>query len=303
MAAGKFDGEEGISPLADVGGVSLIRRLVLTLQQANINLIVVITGCESLELRHHLADYEVVFICNENYETSDKFASAKMGLRFLQNLCDKVALVSLKTPFFKSETLRSMCQEEGNAVIPVCQGRRGHPLLIRQEIIPDILAYSGNDGMRGAIGKIREKTFLDVSDEGVLNIVENGETFDDLIKTHNRQLMHPFVRLSLETGQVFFDKRAKMLLCLIREVHSVQKACEQVGLSRGKAWDLIARMEREMGFTIVQRQQGGGRERKTRLTPEGEYFLASYIEYEGAVRQYAREKFQEWHAKLKEELS
>lgn len=188
------------------------------------------------------------------------------------------------------------------AVIPTYQGKHGHPLLVHREIIPEILAYSGTGGMRGAIGMIPGKHYLEVSDQGVLMRIEDSLAFPDVIRKHNEHLIHPFVRLSLETGQSFFDKRAKMLLCLIQEVYSVQRACEQMGLSRGKAWDLITRMEKELGFTIVQRQQGGSRERKTRLTPEGERFLQFYIEYEDDVRQYARMQFRRRFEEFKKEL-
>lgn len=293
-AAGKFDEEEGISPFMKLGSISLIRRVVLIFQQAQVDSIVVVTGYQSFELEHHLASYGVIFIHNEDYENSDKFTSLKLGLDFLKDSCDKVFFSSLGIPMVMPQTLRKMAMTDNMITIPSFQNKSGHPLLLDSKLIPALLEYKGTDGMQGAIQSTGyEREFLHVEDEGILLSVENIALLEDSLAEHNEHLLHPFVNIRIEKEQTFFDARAKLLLFLIQEFHSVQSACKQMALSKGKAWDMITKMEEEIGVTIVQRQQGGSRGRKTSLTPEGKMFLDFFQDYEDCVKQFALQKFEE----------
>lgn len=303
-AAGKYNEEEGISPFLNIGHTSLIRRIVIILQKAQISPIVVVTGYDALEMEHHLSAYNVIFIYNENYERTDKFSSAKLGLEFLLDKCDKVFFASVKIPMFMPYTLQEMMDAGHKIIIPRYEGKNGHPLLLDAEVIPAILKYHGEEGMRGAMeASGYEKEYLQVDDEGVLLSAENISHLEEAMTRHNENLLHPFVRLSIEKNRIFFDSRARMLLFLIREVHSIQGACRQMALSRGKAWDMITRLEEELGFTVVNRQQGGGRERQTSLTPQGEAFLEFYGEFEAAVQEYAGQEFEKRYEKFRKEMT
>lgn len=291
-AAGIVDGEGLVSPFLQLGGTSIVRRMVLIFQQAHIFPIVVVTGYQALELEQHLVKYGVIFIRNENFDSSDKFESAKLGFQFLKDKCDKVFFTSVKVPMFTSETLKEMIAADMQVTVPTFQGRSGHPILIGREVIEKIAQYQGKDGLRGAIsytGYRRE--FLEVDDEGIILTTDSMDQLDELIMEHNDQKLHPFLRISVERGFVFFDGRAKLLLLMIRETKSVQSACQQIAMSRGKAWDIINQMEKELGFAVVNRRQGGSRGGKTELTKKGEKFLDSFQEYEDKIRKYASEQF------------
>lgn len=291
-AAGIVDGQGLVSPFMKLGGTSIIRRMVLIFQQAHIFPIVVITGYQALEVEQHLVKYGVIFIRNENFKSSDKFESAKLGFHFLKDKCDKVFFTSVKVPLFTSETLKEMINADMQVTVPTFRGRSGHPILISRKVIEKITEYQGNDGLRGAIsysGYRRE--FLEVDDEGIILTTDSIDQLDERIMEHNEQNLHPFLRISVERGFVFFDGRAKLLLLMIRETKSVQNACIQIAMSRGKAWDIINQMEKELGFAVVNRRQGGSRGGKTELTSKGEKFLDLFQEYEDKVRKYASEQF------------
>lgn len=299
-AAGKFDEESGVSPFMKLGSISLIRRVVLIFRQAQIDPIVVVTGYQDFELEHHLASYRVIFIHNKDYENSDKFTSLKLGLDFLKDTCDKVFFSSLGIPMVMPETLRKMAETDNMITVPSFQKKSGHPLLIDSKLIPTILEYDGTDGIRGAMAATGfDKEYLHVEDEGVLLSVNNITRLEDSLEEYNEHLLHPYVTISIEKEQIFFDARAKLLLFLIQEFHSVQSACKQMAMSKGKAWDMITKMEEEIGVTIVQRQRGGSKDRKTSLTPEGKAFLKFFQEYEEDVKKYAIRKFEEEFSKLK----
>ncbi|MDY4770603.1 MAG: NTP transferase domain-containing protein [Lachnospiraceae bacterium] len=299
-AAGIVDEEKDVSPLMHLGKISIIRRMVLIFQQVKIFPIVVITGYQALEVEQHLSNYGVIFVENKNYKTTDKLESAKMGFHFLEDKCDKVFFTSVNVPMFTAETLRKMLEVDGEIVVPSFQGKNGHPVLLGWEAIRFVNAYQGDGGVRGAIESSSfSMRFLDVEDEGVLLISDSMERIDNLVENHNARLLHPFVKIQIEREGIVFDGRAKLLLLLIQETNSVQTACRQIAMSRGKAWDMINQMEEELGFAVVTRRQGGSHGGKTELTEKGKSFLQAFLEYENMVKNYAAEQFQMKFGNLK----
>lgn len=303
VVSDNFDKKGKLSPLKRLGTSSIIKRIVLIFQQANVSPILLVTGYNELELKHHLSDYSVIFVTDEDYQNSDKFSSAKLGINFLKNTCDKIFYTSIKTPMFTPQTLRIMKATEGDVVIPSYNGESGHPILIDLKHRKGLLAYSGKKGMRGAIKKLGvEKTYVNIEDEGVLLNVQEEEEIYDLVEEHNEQLLHPFIRLSIEKNYNFFNSRSKLLLMLIEKVNSVQEACQQMALSKSKAWEMINDMEKELGFKVVDRKQGGSINRKTKLTKKGKKFLEFFCQYEESVIMFARKEFYEGYNKLKKEI-
>ena len=281
-----------VSPLLKIGSISIIKRLVLTFQQAGISPIVVITGFQSVEIEQHLVDYGVVFLRNEKFENSDKLYSAKIGLDFLKDKCKKVVFTPVTVPMYNSNTIKNLIEMDKELVIPSYQGRTGHPLLLDSSIIPKILTYDGKEGMRGAIKElITEKDYLEVNDEGILLDVERIERIDELVHLHNEELLHPFIRISIEKEFAFFNSRAKLLLILIEETQSVKGACKYMALSCGKAWNMINEMEEALGYSVVERRHGGRRGGKTVLSQKGKEFLKKYEKYEKDIKEYAVSHF------------
>lgn len=292
VAAGNTNKSGRVSPLLQIGSISIIKRIVLTFQQADISPIVVITGFQSLEIEQHLADYGVVFLKNDEFESSDKLRSAKIGLDFLKDKCNKVIFTPVTIPMYTSNTLRGLIETDKKLVVPSYQGRAGHPLLLDCSLIPTILEYEGNEGMRGAIKELStKKDYLEVNDKGIILEAEEIERVDELLHLHNENLLHPFVRISIEKEFAFFNSRAKLLLILIEETHSVKGACKHMALSCGKAWNMINEMEEALGYRVVERRHGGSRGGKTSLSEKGKQFLAKYEKYEEDVKQYAVSHF------------
>ncbi|WP_312199506.1 NTP transferase domain-containing protein [Anaerospora hongkongensis] len=291
VAAGKRSKRNEPSPLLKIGSITVVKRIVLTFQQVGISPIVVITGFRAEEIEHDLADYGVIFLRNEEYENTQMFHSAKIGLSFLQNKCEQVVFTPMTIPMFAPETIQRM-MECGEAVIsPSYQGKSGHPLLLSSELIPQILAYEGSMGMRGAIQHTGiQRHWLDIDDEGILQDMDI-ERLDYLLKKHNQHILHPFLRISIEKETLFFNSRTKLLLILIQDTHSVRSACRHIALSYSKAWNMLNQLERELGYAVIERKHGGSKGGKTFLTKEGALFLEKFELFEQNVRQYAKDEF------------
>ncbi|MEY8000862.1 NTP transferase domain-containing protein [Clostridium sp. Mt-5] len=292
VAAGKTSEGNGEYSLLKIGSITAVKRIVLTFQQVEVSPIVVITGYEAKEIEHDLADYGVIFLENQQYENSQMFDSAKIGLNFLQDKCDQVIFNPVNIPMFTPETIQRMMECGAKVILPSYHGKTGHPLLISSELIPEILKYNGNMGMRGAIKSIGvERQWMEIEDEGILHDMDDIDRLDQLLKRHNQHILHPFVRISIEKEAMFFNSRTKLLLLLINETHSVRSACRHIALSYSKAWNMLNQLEQELGYAVVERKHGGSRGGKTFLTKEGRSFLEKYQHFEQKVRQYAKDEF------------
>ena len=279
-------------PLLNVGSISVIKRIVLTFQRAGIYPIVVVTGYESYEIERDLASFGVIFLKNEDYENSQMFDYAKIGLDYLKDKCDQVIFNPANIPMFTPGTIESMLNYNEKVVSPSYNGKSGHPILIDSELIPEILEYEGDMGMRGAIQKIGvERKWVDVEDEGILHNTDDIHRLDYLLEKHNKDMIHSFIKISIEKESLFFDSRTKLLLLLIQDTHSVRNACRQMALSYSKAWNMINYMEKELGYEVVERKHGGKNGGKTYLTKEGAKFLEKYEVFEENVRQFAKNEF------------
>ena len=138
-------------PLLKVGSIPIVRRIVLTLQEAGIFPIVVVTGTEELEVTRQVAPLGVVFIKNTECEKPELFSSVKLGLSYLQGKCDRVVFTPVNAPMFFAQTLHTLLCCDADIITPTYDGRGGHPIVMRSEILPQILAYDGPDGLRGAV--------------------------------------------------------------------------------------------------------------------------------------------------------
>jgi molybdate transport repressor ModE-like protein len=292
VAAGNTSERNGLNPLMKIGSITIIKRIVLTFQKADISPIVVITGYKTEEIEHHLADYGVVFLRNSQYENSQKIDSAKMGLKYLQEKCDQVIFTPVNIPMFTPETIKKMLECGKKLLSPSYHGKSGHPLLISSEFIPNILTYSGDNGMRGAIESIEfNREWIEVEDEGVIYDTNYIERLNRLLIKHNQHILHPFIRISIEKEALFFDSKTKLLLTLIRDTNSVRSACKHMALSYSKAWNMLNRLEQELNYEVIERKHGGSKGGKTFLTKEGIEFLGKYQQFEQNVRQYAKNEF------------
>ena len=279
-------------PMLKLGSIPVVKRIVLTFQQAEVFPIVVITGTQEEEVRHELSEFGVVFIKNENCLDATLYESLKIGLTYLQDKCAHIAIAPVNSPVFTPETLKKLYDAQKEVAFPIFQNQVGYPILINTAAIPNIMNYKDEEEFRQNIYSMGDHhAGVEVEDEGVVQDIHSYEQLQKLLDKYNRSLMQASVGLCIEKETVFFDNRAKLLLYLISETMSVSKACELMSMSYAKAWKVLNKLEAELGYQIIQRRQGGNRFGRTHLTQKGIDFLQAYIEYEDSVFKHARAEF------------
>lgn len=300
MKISKFGGliaaasKKAALPMLQVGTIPIIKRIVISFQQAGIFPIVVITGVDEEEVKYQLSNYGVIFISNEQPEHPQLLDSVKIGLQYLKGKCDRIAFAPVNVPMFTPDTLIRLKNMTGEIITPSYHGCGGHPVMLSDRVIPEILAYDGGDGLRGAIRSLGAKrVWFPVEDKGVLTSVHNQEQLQARLAEHNNAILHPVIHMSIERENAFFNARLKLLLFLISDTHNMRKACGAMSLSYGKAWDMINQLEIELGYSVVERRQGGKHGGNTMLTDRGTEFLLTYQQFEEEIFHFTQSRFQE----------
>lgn len=278
--------------LTELGSITVIRRLVLTFQQAGASHIVVITGYQSESIQYELADFGVIFIKNEQYQEGELLASAKLGMDFLRDKCDMILVIPACLPAVRKETVRCLMETGEACAVPVFCKKSGYPLLISTELFQVVSDCKDLDEfldtVRAGQAGLKE---VPVEDEGILCGLDQPDRLCGLIELHNQALLHPYLRISIEKERSFFNARTRLLLQLIHETNSVRCACRHMALSYSKAWNMLNELEKELGYMLVARRHGGSSGGKTCLTEDGIRFLEDFQEFEFILRQRAQEEF------------
>ncbi|HIU74332.1 MAG TPA: NTP transferase domain-containing protein [Candidatus Pelethocola excrementipullorum] len=285
-------------PLHKIGDTTAVKRIVMNFQQAGIFPIVIVAGAEENEVRYQLSSNGVVFLNSQQTRRLEMFDSVKAGFSFVQDLCDKIVFTPVNSPMFSPTTLRSLMSSEGDIISPSYNGSSGHPIIVSDQVIPEILAYQGDLGLRGAVGTMDNRVWVDVKDDGILYTVHDGEVPGDHMSRQSKEMLHLAARLSLKKDKVIFDSRTKLLLLLIWKNHSVRAACQQMALSYSKAWEMLNMLEESLGIKLIIRRHGGSQGGKTTLTEQGYLFLIEYQRMEEDLLTYTQSKSDAFKAVL-----
>lgn len=293
LAAGMSSRMGEFKPMLSIGSISVAQRVIATLQQAGVKKIVMVTGFNAEVLERHLAGSGVIFLRNENYETTQMFDSAKIGLAYLEKKCDRVLLTPVDVPLFTAKTVRGLMDSQAPLACPVCQGKQGHPIMIATHLFQEIMSDCGDQGLKGAMDRCSVKLLkIPVEDAGTIHDADTPEDFSTLVEYHNSQLVRPEIRVSLNREKAFFDSKTAMLLMLIDETRSVRAAGKRMQLSYSSCWNLIRTLESQLSFSLIERSQGGAGGSTSILTPKGKELLERYASYEQKLKDRASELYE-----------
>lgn len=299
VAAGMSSRMGEFKPMLSIGSISVAQRVVATLSQSGVSKIVMVTGYNATMLERHLSGNGIIFLRNEHYETTQMFDSAKIGLRYLQDKCDKVLFTPVDVPLFTARTVKALLDSGADLACPMCEGKQGHPILIAKELISEILADSGEMGLKGAMDRCSAPlTRIDVDDFGTIHDADTPEDFSALVSYHNAQLVRPVVNVSLNKEKPFFDSKIAMLLMLVDETKSVRAAGQRMQLSYSSCWNIIRTLESQLNYSLIERSQGGAGGSTSILTERGWELLERYNAYEKALKDQANSLYEQYFGGL-----
>ena len=186
LAAGLSSRMGDFKPLLQIGGETLIGRVISMMKNAGAEPVVVVTGYRKNELEEYLKESkesDVVFVHNERFRETQMLESFLLGFDAVGGKCGRILVSPSDVPLVKQETVRALLQQDGKFVRPMYDGQPGHPVLLSSEIIPEINQYKGPGGLRGAVESCGiEIIGMDTDDKGVVLDCDTKEDYEYLMR-------------------------------------------------------------------------------------------------------------------------
>lgn len=178
IAAGLSSRADGYKMEYKIKGKTLIERAVLTFQPFCDEVIVVV-GHNNLIIEEILKKYELVrFVYNEDYKNG-MFSSVKKGIYKVE--CDKLLFMPGDYGIVKKETVEILLKYDSEIVIPSFDYKAGHPIVIRGDIINEIVLNKEFDSLKDFV-KSKNKKYVDVEDIGVLKDIDTKEDYIKILE-------------------------------------------------------------------------------------------------------------------------
>lgn len=289
IAAGKTDRKEKFSPEKHYGRITAIERVALLFQLAGISRVVVV-GAEEAPPQKLAPAMNLIFLTLPT--GGEMFDGIRLGLTYLKEKVTQVLVAPVDVPMFSAETVHQLLAAEGDVCLPSFDGKSGHPILLRSPVFPSILAYHGENGLKGAIDAAGvERHWVQTQDEGILPTPQAQE---DLLRCHEVGQMRPVMQLHIRREKAFYGPSIHQLLQLTRELGSLSGACQYMGISYSKGRKIISTMEDQLGVPVLQRQQGGRSGGSSHLTPQAEDMMERYRAFAQEASSAVAELFQKY---------
>lgn len=296
LVAGVSSRMGAFKPMLLVDGQTMIRRVADMMCRAGADPIVVVTGYQGETLERHLEGLGLCFVRNERYYSTQMLDSLVLGLARLEG-SRRVLVSPADIPLVEPETVEALLAAEGEVVRPLFQGRPGHPVVLSRSVFPALRAYSGEDGLRGAIENLGiSVTDVPVEDRGTALDGDTRDEYIALLKYRRQQTQRPQqlqldLQIGLQAETSFLGPRCAQFLELIQTTGSMLSACQCMHMSYSKGWSMINEVERQLGYQVLIRSQGGSSGGGSSLTERGKDLLRAYREMQRDIEAYSQAAF------------
>ncbi|MBP3684960.1 MAG: NTP transferase domain-containing protein [Oscillospiraceae bacterium] len=273
--------------LSEVGAISAGQRMISAFQCAGVSTVGLVVGPENKKTERQLAQNGVIFLrCKEG---TGFFQGLQQGLSFMRGKFRRVFVVPGDVPLFLPSTLQAMLQSPASLVVPETRHVNGYPLLLDDQAMEFLLAQPDYVTAETAIrqGALPLES-VRVEDSGILLRSSDMRHRKLLIQNHNRQLSRPIAEVTLYNNAPLYDPRLSMLLHLVEDTHSVRDACSLMQISYSAAWNMLNRVEDELGFPLITRNRGGASGRGSDLTQKGKLLMEAYDQFSEHLNRYAQ---------------
>ena len=183
LAAGLSRRMGDFKPLMPFRGKTLIENTIDSVLSSGARQVVVVTGHRAEELEPILAKKygsRVILTRNPDFATTDMLHSIRIGCRAMPE-CGAFFLLPGDMPVVQENTFRKILSQRGSeisVIFPTLDGYRKHPPLVDSRLIPEILAFNRDGGLR-QFWKEREAIVRTVSvdDAGVWVDLDTQEDY------------------------------------------------------------------------------------------------------------------------------
>jgi nicotine blue oxidoreductase len=153
-------------------GEAAVDVVVRTLHDGGAAPIVVVVGCHATEIRGGARLERTVVVDHAGW-AAGRTSSLQAGLRALPEETQAVVLAQVDMPYIRAATVAALLRAHASAaadveaIVPVHDGRRGHPVLLRRRLFLPIAALGPDEPLSTVVRAARVATVA-VDDPGIL---------------------------------------------------------------------------------------------------------------------------------------
>ncbi|MDD2319605.1 MAG: NTP transferase domain-containing protein [Geobacteraceae bacterium] len=184
LAAGYSSRMGEFKPLLTFGGTPVLERVVYLFQEVGIEDVRVVLGHRSAELYSLVERLGARPVFNDRFEDG-MFSSVLAGVKTLDEDVAAFFLLPVDIPLVRHATVKMLLQayrsREGGVFYPVFYGKRGHPPLVSGRYREEILAWSGDGGLKGVLSRHADEAVdVETGDETILLDMDTPAQYERL---------------------------------------------------------------------------------------------------------------------------
>jgi molybdenum cofactor cytidylyltransferase len=181
LSAGKSERMGSPKALLQFRGQSFLATILASVASARMAPAIVVAGHHYDAISLAFPNNQIVF--NPSYEYGMS-TSVQAGIRALPTGLDGTAVFLVDHPMIDRQTIDALVDRlaPGRIVVPVHNGRRGHPVIFAAEIFDEILNLSSEQGLNSVVRRLPERVVeVFVENAGVLRDIDTPEQFARLL--------------------------------------------------------------------------------------------------------------------------
>ncbi len=159
--------------LLPFGGKTVIAHIIDQLAASSVDEVYIVVGCQGKQVSEGLSGRPVSIVNNSNYK-SGMLSSVRCGLSAISQQCRTILVALGDQPSITTklidQLLQNFASNEKQILVPLYDGRRGHPIIFSTTYRDEILTHYNDIGLRGLLHAHKEDIFeLPVKTSGVLS--------------------------------------------------------------------------------------------------------------------------------------
>ena len=168
--------------LLPLGKDTFLSRIVNLAIADGLDPVKIVVGRHAVEINEALADLSASLIINMQPELG-QLSSLRLGLDSLPEEVDGAVVFLVDHPFVKAPALASLLEAfeagEGEIVIPVYEGQRGHPVIFGRAVFEELFNAPLSQGARAVVRADPKRVVeVDVDDPGILADIDTPEAYE-----------------------------------------------------------------------------------------------------------------------------
>lgn len=170
------------------GDSTFLETLADRLKEAGVTEIVAVVRPEALEeARALFASGAVQVVANADADERGPISSIRVALDHLADECWGILVCPVDHPTVERATFATLLQQAndnpGQIVVPVCEGKAGHPTLFPAEVFGDLRALPPGKGADAVVEEQSHRVVrVEVADPGVLRNIDTPDEYRQAIE-------------------------------------------------------------------------------------------------------------------------